>query len=233
MGYAKASDIPYAIVQERTFIHRVYGWMCGGLIVTAFVAMMVAATPAISNVLKQNPAVFFGLIIGELLLVVFLVAAISKMSPLTAGICFVLYSAINGVVFSLLFAIYTTGSIASTFFITAGTFGAMSAYGYVTKKDLTSIGNLCIMGVFGVLVALLVNGLLIRSARFDLIISCVGVLVFVGLTAYDTQRIKKIHALGQDGSAADKKAAVMGALRLYLDFINLFLFLLRLMGRRR
>jgi len=233
MGYAKTADIPYAIVQERTFIHRVYGWMCAGLVITAFVAMMVAATPAISDVLKKNPAVFLGLIIGELILVMSLVAAISKMSPLAAAACFVLYSALNGVIFSLIFEIYTAGSIASTFFITAGTFGAMSVYGYVTKKDLTSIGNLCIMGVFGIFLALLVNGLLIRSARLDLLISCVGVLVFVGLTAYDTQRIKKMHALGQDGSAADKKAAVMGALRLYLDFINLFLFLLRLMGRRR
>ena len=233
MGYSQASEIPYAVVMERTFVHRVYAWMTGGLVVTALVALVTAATPAIQEPIKRSPFLLLGLIIGTFILVGALVAGISRMSPFAAGVCFVLYSAVNGLIFSLIFSIYTPGSISRVFFVAAATFGAMSVYGWVTKKDLTSIGNLCAMGVFGVLLSLVVNGLFLRSAGFDLIISCVGVLVFVGLTAYDTQRIKMMHNVGQDGTAADKKAAVIGALRLYLDFINLFLFLLRLMGRRR
>lgn len=233
MGYASTSDIPYAIVEERTFIRRVYAWMTGGLVVTALIALITAATPAIQRPIITSRALFFGLIIGELALVGYLSFAIAKMSPFTAAVCFIMYSALNGLTLSIIFVMYTIGSIGTVFCITAGTFGAMTAYGYVTKRDLTSIGSLCGMAVFGLILAMIVNMVFVRSGGFDLIISIVGVLVFVGLTAYDSQKIKQIHAKGRDGTDADKKLAVMGALRLYLDFINMFLFMLRLMGRRR
>jgi len=159
--------------------------------------------------------------------------AIGKLSPFAAAVCFVMYAVLNGLTLSIIFLLYTATSVAATFFICAGMFGAMAVYGSVTKRDLTSIGNLCFMALFGLIIAMLVNMFLLRSAGFDLIVSGVGVLVFVGLTAYDAQKLKQIHAKGADGTDADKKLAIMGALALYLDFINMFLFLLRLMGRRR
>ncbi len=232
MGYAHVSEIPYAVVEERTFVRRVYGWMTGGLLVTALIAVATASTPALFKTILGNPAVFYGLIIGELVLVGVLSAAVHKMSPFAAGVCFVMYAALNGLTLSVIFIAFELGSIATTFFITAGTFGAMSVYGYVTKRDLTSIGNLCFMALFGIVIGIVVN-LFLGSPALHHLISCVGVLVFVGLTAYDTQKIKQMHERGQDGSAADRKAAVMGALALYLDFINLFLMLLYVLGGRR
>jgi len=233
MSYPGASQIPYAVVEERTFVRRVYVWMTGGLAITALVSLFIASNDALVGVFVRNPMLLLVTFLAELGLVLYLTAGIARMSPGTAAACFALYSALNGVVFSLIFRVYTPGSVASTFVVTAGTFGVMSLYGYFTKKDLTSIGHLCMMGVLGLFLALIVNGIFVRSAGFDLVISCLGVLIFVGLTAYDTQKIKKIHALGEEGTAADKKAAIIGALRLYLDFINLFIFLLHLMNRRR
>ena len=145
---------------------------------------------------------------------------------------FFLYSALTGITFSVIFVIYTSESLASTFLITAGTFGAMSFYGYVTKKDLTSIGNLCFMGLIGVIIASVVN-LFFPSSFLYTVTTYIGVLVFVGLTAYDTQKIKQMGPSVQTGTEAERKASIIGALRLYLDFINLFLMLLRLFGRRR
>jgi len=235
MGYSSAADIPYAVVEERTFIHRVYGWMTGGLIVTALIALFTAATPALIKPITESRGLFFGLIIGELIVVMALSASIQRISPFAAGIGFVFYAVLNGLTLSIVFVAFELGSIYSAFFVTAGTFGAMSLYGYTTKRDLTSIGNLCGMALFGLILAMLASFIFpgLRGPGASLIINGLGVLIFVGLTAYDTQKIKAYHRLGRDGSDADKKAAIMGALRLYLDFINLFLFMLRLMGRRR
>ena len=156
---------------------------------------------------------------------------IQKMSASTATLVFLGYSLLNGLIFSSIFLTYTGGSIALTFFITAGTFGVMSAYGYFTKSDLTSIGNIAIMLLIGVIIASLVN-MFMKSEMLYWIISYAGVAIFVALTAYDTQKIKEMNIIGNEGTAEDRKEAIVGALTLYLDFINLFLFLLRLFGRR-
>ena len=160
-------------------------------------------------------------------------ARINRISFTTATILFIVYSILNGVTMSMLFLIYTMSSIATTFFVTAGTFGAMALFGYATKKDLTRIGNLCIMGVIGLIIASLVN-MFLHNSMMDLIISYVGVLLFVGLTAYDSQKIKQMLS-GEDIEVNEttQKIALMGALTLYLDFINLFLYLLRILGDRK
>ena len=229
---AYAADMPTVVLQERTFVSKVYGWMAFALFVTAMVAMGVANTPAVRNVVLGNRAIFFGLIIGELVLVIALSAAIARISAATATIMFVIYSAVNGLTLSVIFVVYTDASIASTFFITGGTFAAMSAYGYFTKRDLTSIGNLCFMALIGLILASLVN-IFLQNAMLYWVVTYVGILIFVGLVAYDTQRIKQIARAGIEEGEAAQKGAILGALRLYLDFINLFLLLLRIFGRRR
>jgi len=229
---AYAADMPTVVLQERTFVSKVYGWMAFALFVTAMVAMGVANTPAVRNVVLGNRAIFFGLILGELILVIALSAAIARISAATATIMFVIYSAVNGLTLSVIFVIYTEASIASTFFITGGTFAAMSAYGYFTKRDLTSIGNLCFMALIGLILASVVN-LFLQNAMLYWVVTYVGILIFVGLVAYDTQRIKQIARAGIEEGEAAQKGAILGALRLYLDFINLFLLLLRIFGRRR
>ncbi len=229
---AYAADMPTVVLQERTFVSKVYGWMAFALFVTAMVAMGVANTPAVRNVVLGNRAIFFGLIIGELVLVIALSAAIARISAATATIMFVIYSAVNGLTLSVIFVVYTDASIASTFFITGGTFAAMSVYGYFTKRDLTSIGNLCFMALIGLILASLVN-IFLQNAMLYWVVTYVGILIFVGLVAYDTQRIKQIARAGIEEGEAAQKGAILGALRLYLDFINLFLLLLRIFGRRR
>ena len=227
-----AADMPTVVLEERTFVSKVYGWMAFALFVTAMVAMGVANTPAVRNVVLGNRAIFFGLIVGELILVIALSAAIARISAATATIMFVIYSAVNGLTLSVIFVVYTEASIASTFFITGGTFAAMSAYGYFTKRDLTSIGNLCFMALIGLILASLVN-IFLQNAMLYWVVTYVGILIFVGLVAYDTQRIKQIARAGIEEGEAAQKGAILGALRLYLDFINLFLLLLRIFGRRR
>jgi hypothetical protein len=175
--------------------------------------------------------IFYGLLIAEFVLVIALTAAINKISALTATLMFLLYSVINGVTLSAIFVIYTTSSIATAFFVTAGTFGAMAIYGSVTKTDLTKVGNICIMGLIGIIIAALVN-IFLKNEMMEMIISIVAVLVFVGLTAYDTQKIKQM-LWNAEVNDTTQKLAVLGALTLYLDFINLFLQILRLFGNRR
>lgn len=228
MGYS--AEVPYAIVAERTFISRVYGWMTAGLVLTAVVAMLTMTTGLYKTIFTSP--LFLILILAELGLVFFLSAAVHKISPAAAGAAFIVYSALNGLTLSVVFLVYQLGSISSVFFVTAATFGTMSIYGHMTKRDLTSIGNLAMMGLFGIVIAMIVN-LFVGSQKLDYIISIVGVLVFVGLVAYDTQKIKMIHQQGSEGTDTDKRLAIMGALALYLDFINLFLMLLRLLGRRK
>lgn len=218
---------------ERSFIAGVYGWMCFGLVVTAVVAMMVAFNAGLRQMILGQPRVVLGLFVGELVLVMALSWLIGRISSTVATVLFTLYAAMNGLTMSAVFIIYPLASVGAVFFVTAGTFGALSVYGYTTKRDLTSIGNLCFMGLIGIIIASVVNVLFLRSEAVYWVANYVGVLVFVGLTAYHTQKIKRIGAAVDAVSEDGRKLAVMGALALYLDFINLFLLLLRIFGRRR
>ena len=222
-------------VQARvnSFIRSVYNWMAIGLGITGFVAYYVANTESLRQLIFGNQILFFGLIIAEFGLVIAISARIQKMQASTATALFVLYSALNGATLSLIFLIYTASSITSTFFICAGTFVACSIYGWTTKRDLTSVGGFMAMGLIGIIIASVVN-IFLRSSAMHMIISYIGVIVFVGLTAYDTQHLKNMAATQPDGLEAGvvRKGAILGALKLYLDFINLFLMLLRIFGNR-
>jgi len=218
-------------IEERTFIGKVYRWMGIGLFLTAISAYFVASSETLVYALASNSILFYGLLIGEVGLVIYLSARIQKMSAEAATAAFIIYSILNGVTLSLLLLVYTGAPIASTFFTTAATFGAMSAYGYFTKRDLTTMGSYLQMALIGFIIASVVNIFWANSTMYW-IISYVGVLLFVGLTAYDTQKIKKMGAFA-DGTQITQKMAILGALRLYLDFINLFLMLLRILGDRK
>lgn len=213
-------------------MRKVYVWMTLALVLTGITAFGVASSPGLMMTIIQTPAIMWGLIIAELAIVIAISAAINRLSLTTATLLFVLYSVLNGATFSLIFAVYTMSSIANVFFITAGTFGVMAAYGYFTKRDLSSWGRLLLMALIGLIIATLVNVFLVKSSGFDLILSYAGVLIFVGLTAYDTQKIKQMLAMQTDMGEGAQKVALLGALSLYLDFINLFLYLLRIFGRR-
>ena len=213
-------------------MRKVYVWMTLALVLTGITAYGVASSPSLMMTIFQTPAIMWGLIIAELAIVIAISAAINRLSLTTATLLFVLYSVLNGATFSLIFAVYTMSSIANVFFITAGTFGVMAAYGYFTKRDLSSWGKLLLMALIGLIIATLVNVFLVKSSGFDLILSYAGVLIFVGLTAYDTQKIKQMLAMQTDMGEGAQKVALLGALSLYLDFINLFLYLLRIFGRR-
>jgi len=212
-------------------MRKVYTWMALALVITGFTAYYVATTPSLLSLIYSNQVVLWGLIIAELALVIGLSAAINRLSLTTATLLFVLYSVLNGAMLSSVFLIYTTASIANVFFITAGTFGAMAAYGYFTKKDLTSWGRILLMALIGIIIASVVN-IFLRNSMFDLVISYIGVAIFVGLTAYDSQKIKEMMLQAPDASEQTQKIALLGALTLYLDFINLFLYLLRIFGKR-
>jgi uncharacterized protein len=221
-------------VAVRTLIQNVYLWMAVGLSVTGLVSLSVLSNRSILQAIVGTPGVLMALIIGELVLVGFLSFRIQRMSPQTAFGVFLGYSALNGLTLSPIFLIYTGTSIASTFFITAGMFGAMALYGVTTKRDLQGFGSYFFMGLIGLILASVVN-MFLRSDALGWLISFVGVFLFLGLTAYDNQRIASWSSQmsGQEGSADYQRLSVLGALRLYLDFINLFLFLLRFLGRRR
>ena len=220
-------------VRVNAFIRSVYNWMAIGLALTGFVAFYVYNTPALRDLIFGNMILFYGLIIAELALVFTISARVHKMQASTATALFVLYAVLNGATLSFIFLIYTHSSIASTFFVCAATFIACSIYGWTTKRDLTSMGGFMMMGLIGIIIATLVN-LFIRSSAMHMIIGYIGVLVFIGLTAYDTQHLKTM-AVSQPadiGAGAVRKGAILGALKLYLDFINLFLMLLRILGNR-
>lgn len=216
------------VVRQNTLIRQVYAWMGAGLAITAFMALVTLSTPALLNALLGNRLLFYGLMIGELALVFTLSGAINKLSAATATFIFIAYSALNGVTLSVVALVYTANSITSTFVVTGGMFGAMSVYGFMTKRDLTSWGSFLFMGLIGVVIASVVN-IFVGSSAVSWVISAIGVIVFTGLTAYDTWKIKELAALGTEG----RKPAILGALTLYLDFINLFLMLLRFTGNRR
>ncbi|MBM4042904.1 MAG: Bax inhibitor-1/YccA family protein [Planctomycetes bacterium] len=224
--------LPRVELAMRSFVAKVYGWMAFAMVVTALAAMVTVNVPELNRLVFANRGVFLVLILAELGLVVALSAAINRMSAATATVMFVVYSALNGLTMSFIFLVYTEASIASAFLVTAATFGAMSVYGYTTNRDLTSIGNLCFMALIGIIIASLVN-LFLGSATIYWATTYIGVLVFVGLTAYDTQKIKVMGASASMTGEQERKGAILGALALYLDFINLFLLLLRIFGRRR
>ena len=220
-------------VAVNSFVRSVYNWMAIGLGLTGFVAYYVSNSQSLMNIIFGNPIIFWGLIIGELALVFTLSARVGKMQASTATAMFVVYAVLNGATLSVIFLAYTKSSIASTFFVCAGTFVAASIYGWVTKKDLTSFGSFLFMGLIGIIIASVVN-MFLKSSGMAMIISYIGVFIFVGLTVYDTQKLKNM-ALTQPAdadAAVVRKGAIIGALSLYLDFINLFLMLLRIMGNR-
>jgi FtsH-binding integral membrane protein len=223
-------------VQTRVneFIRSVYNWMAIGLALTGFVAYYVANSPQLVQLIFGNQLLFFGLIIAELALVFIISARIQKLQASTATALFVLYSALNGATLAFVFLVYTASSITSTFFICAATFVACSIFGWTTKRDLTSMGGFLTMGLIGIIIASLVN-MFFRSTAMSMIISYIGVIVFVGLIAYDTQHLKTMALNQPDGLEAwvIRKGAILGALKLYLDFINLFLMLLRILGGGR
>ena len=221
-----------AEVQAR-FFAQVYGWMAAGLGLTGGVALFASSSPALMQFVFGTRFVFLGLIIVELVIVGFLSARVFDWSLGKVQAAFVGYAVLNGVTLSCVFLAYTSASIASTFFITAGTFGIMSLFGYFTKADLSGWGKLLSMAVIGLVLAMVVN-IFLNNSVLEIITSFIGVLVFVALTAYDTQKLKQLALLGvTDGEETSNKASILGALTLYLDFVNMFLFLLRLFGSRR
>jgi len=223
---------PMPTVASSSFFPKVYGWMTAGLALTALAALYTVSDQGMLELIFGNRMVFFGLILAELGLVIALSAAVNRISAAAATLMFLAYSTLNGVTFAAIFIVYTRSSIASAFFVASGTFAAMSLYGYVTKRDLTGWGSFFFMGLIGIIIASVVN-IFLHSEMIYWVTSYIGVLVFVGLTAYDTQKIKQMAQAGFADGEARHKAAILGALRLYLDFINLFLMLLRIMGDRR
>ncbi len=218
--------------EQASFMSRVYGWMCLALVITALVSLYTAASPGLVRLVFGNKLLFWGLLIGEIALVSWLSFAVQRMSAAMATLVFLVYAALNGLTMAFIFLLYTATSIASTFLITAGTFGAMSLYGYFTKRDLTSLGNLLFMALIGLIIASIVN-IFWQNSTFYWITTYAGVLIFTGLVAYDTQKIKDMNVIGNEGTEEDRKESIMGALALYLDFINLFLYMLRIFGSRR
>jgi hypothetical protein len=212
-------------------MRKVYVWMTLALVITGLTAYGVATSPGVLQAIYGNQLFFWGLIIAEFALVVGVSAAINRISLTTATLMFILYSVINGALMSYVFLVYTASSISIVFFITAGTFAAMALFGYTTKTDLTSMGKILLMALIGLVIATLVN-VFVRSSGLTLILSYVGVLVFVGLTAYDSQKIKQMLIQAPDAGEGAQKLALLGALSLYLDFINLFIYLLRIFGKR-
>ena len=212
-------------------MRKVYVWMTLALAITGFTAYGVATSPGLMQAIFTNRVLFWGLIIAEFALVMGVSAAINRLSLTTATLMFVLYSVINGATLSVVFLAYSMASIATVFFITAGTFAAMAFIGYTTKTDLTSVGKIVLMALIGLIIATVVN-VFVKSTMFDIILSYVGVLIFVGLTAYDSQKIKQMLLQAPDAGEGAQKVALLGALSLYLDFIILFIYLLRICGRR-
>ena len=212
-------------------MRKVYVWMTLALVITGFTASGVANSPGVLQAIYSNSIVFWGLIIAEFALVIGVSSAINRLSLTTATLMFILYSVINGALLSYIFLVYTASSVSTVFFITAGTFGAMALVGYTTKTDLTSLGKILFMALIGLIIATLVN-VFIKSSGMTLILSYIGVLVFVGLTAYDSQKIKQMLLQAPDAGEGAQKLALLGALTLYLDFVNLFIYLLRIFGKR-
>lgn len=225
-------DSETAVQETNVYIQKVYFWMFLGLIVSGLTAYYVSINPALSDIIIGNSLIFFGLLIFQLLVVGGLVLFMERIPAFLGELTFLGYCFITGLTLSVIFLAYTLGSIGMVFFIAAAMFAFMSIYGYFTKTDLTSLGHILIMALFGLIIASVVN-LFLHNSVADIIISIIGVIVFSGLAAYDTQKIKIMMLPGEEGSEEETKKEVMAALTLYLDFVNLFLDLLRLMGKRR
>ncbi len=225
----KQLDISHNI---SVYLTKVYNWMAVALLITGIVAYFVSDSEQLIQLIFGNKILFYGLIIGEIALVGYISARINKLTTSTAITLYLIYAILNGLTLSFIFMVYTSASITSTFIITAGTFGAMSLFGYYTKRDLTKLGNIAIMALIGIIIASVVN-MFMQSTMMYWIITYVGVLIFVGLVAYDTQKLKRIAVNGFENEDRMEKSAILGALSLYLDFINLFLFLLRIFGNRK
>lgn len=225
----KQLDLSHSI---SVYLTKVYNWMAIALLITGVAAYFTAGSEQFMQLIFGNKILFYGLILGELGLVVYLSARINKLTTSMAVTLYIIYAILNGLTMSFIFMAYTSASITSTFVITAGTFGAMSLYGYYTKRDLTKLGNIAFMALIGIIIASVVN-MFMQSTMMYWIITYLGVLIFVGLVAYDTQKLKKIAVNGFQNEESMEKSAVLGALSLYLDFINLFLFLLRIFGSRK
>jgi FtsH-binding integral membrane protein len=227
---------PYGATRAATpervtaFLRTVYGWMCAGLAITAVVAYSIASTPGLVQTLVLNRLLFLGLFVGQIALVFYLSARVDRIAPGTATLLFVVYAALTGVTLSVLVLAYTGASIATTFVVTAGMFGALALYGTTTTRSLAGAGQFFFMGLIGLILASIV-GMFWHSPALQFLISVVGVIVFTGLTAWDAQRLKQMAAALPEGQVGSY--AIVGALSLYLDFINLFLFLLRFLGGRR
>jgi len=224
-----------AAAENARFMSRVYGWMTGGLCLTGAVAWNVSGNPDLVQTIFGNRLLFWGLIIAQLGAVAALSWLINRISGFVATLIYFLYAGLTGLTLSSIFLVYTNASIAEVFGVTAFGFAGLSAVGFITKRDLGPVGAFCTMGLFGLVgfavISMFLPSLMTGGASFAFAI--VGIIVFAGLTAYDTQKIKKMNVLGREGTDAERKTAIFGALTLYLDFINLFLSLLRLMGRRR
>lgn len=223
--------------QDKTtiqpYISQVFGWMSCGLLLTAFVAWYTSRTPEVLQLIFSNQLVFFGLIIGQLALVFTLSGMVTKLSGSLATTLFMLYSVLTGLTLSSMFVLYTSSSIASTFLVTSGMFGIMTVYGYTTKRDLSSFGNILFMALIGIALASLVN-IWLKNSAIMWIITYIGVAVFVGLTAYDIQKLKSIGAsVSMYDQDQFRKYSIIGALTLYLDFVNLFLMMIRIVGNRK
>jgi uncharacterized protein len=232
MDISQSTLVTQAEYEARHFIHMVYGWMCAGLAVSGACAFYMVSDPRMIANLMRTPVLMWGLLIAELGLVFVLAGMINRMEASTAKFVFLFYAALTGVSLSPIFRVYTTGSIAGVFFMTAGLFGALCLYGYTTKTDLTTVGHFAFMALIGLIIASVVNWFL-HSAAVQWIISYAGILIFTALTAYDAQKIKAMYNPADDGTDSETKEAILGALALYLDFINLFLMLLQLFGDRR
>lgn len=231
----------YRMIEEKegmvslafpALMRKVYLWMTLALVITGFTAFGIASNPGIAYAIVTNRLLFWGLIIAEFGLVIGISGAINRLSAVTATLLFVLYSIVNGATLSVIFMAYTMSSIASVFFITAGLFGVMAFIGYTTKTDLTSIGKILFMALIGIILATIVN-LFVGSSMLNMIVSYVGVVIFTGLTAYDLQKIKNMLYNADSMDEGMQKIALLGSLTLYLDFINLFLMLLRIFGGNR
>lgn len=220
-----------AQLRQSSIMTQVYAWMTAGLLVTGAVAAYAANTPAVLNLIYGNPITIWVLFIAQIAMVIGLSAAIGRLSPGTATALFMGYAALNGLTLSAIFLVYTRASIAQAFFATAATFGAMSLYGYTTKRDLSTIGNILFMALIGFFIGSIINIFWASSALYW-VLTYLGIAVFIGLTAWDTQRIRLMSQQASDETSA-RRVAILGALRLYLDFINLFLLLLRVLGGRR
>lgn len=218
--------------ESQRFFTKVFAWMFLGLFISGITAYLVAISPILLSIIFSSSIIFIGLIIVQFILVISLVSLIKKVSASIATLLFLLYSFVTGLTLSVIFLVYELSSINQVFFITAGMFGLMSFVGYTTKINLSKLGPILLMGLFGIIIAGIVN-IFLKNSMLDFIIAIIGVVIFTALTAFDIQKIKENNIIGNEGTEEDKKEAIRGALTLYLDFINLFLSLLRVTGKRR